>query len=79
MNLVKYALTICDNNELHLVKDEFTLKPDENSPQIDEAVWQAWLKKNKAQDAFRYERRLKAMALVAVFLTLGALTWRFIG
>jgi len=55
------------------------LEPDENSLQIDEAVWQAWLKKNKAQDAFRYERRLRAMALVAVFLTLSALLWRFIG
>ncbi len=65
-------------NGLRLVKDGFTLQPDKNSPQIDEAVWQAWLKKNKGQDAFRYERRLRAMALVAVFLTLSALLWRFI-
>ena len=66
-------------NGLRLVKDRFTLQPEQNSPQIDEAVWQAWLKKNKEQDAFRYERRLRVMALVAVFLMLSALLWRFIG
>jgi hypothetical protein len=57
------------------VKDGFILQPDKN-PQIDEAVWQAWLKKNKIQDRFRYERRLKVMALVAVFVTLLALLWK---
>jgi len=52
------------------------LQPDKNS-QIDEAVWQAWLEKNKAQDRFRYERRLRVMALVAVFVTLITLLWEF--
>jgi len=54
------------------------LQPDKN-PEIDEAVWQAWQKKNKALDRFRYERRLRIMALVAVFGTLSALLWRFVG
>ena len=53
-------------------------QPDKNS-QIDEAVWHAWLKKNEAQDRFRYERRLRAMTLVAVFVTAGVLMWKFIG
>jgi hypothetical protein len=52
------------------------LQPDKD-PQIDEAVWQAWLEKNKAQDRFRYERRLRVMALVAVFVTLITLLWKF--
>ena len=51
--------------------------PDKNS-QIDEGVWQAWLEKNKAKDRFRYERRLRVMALVAVFVTLLALLWKFV-
>ena len=61
-----------------LVKDEFMSQADKN-PEIDEAVWLAWLKKNKAQDRFRYERRLRVLALVAVFVTVSALLWRLIG
>jgi len=64
-------------NRLHLVKDGFLLQSDKNS-QIDEGVWQAWLEKNKAKDRFRYERRLRVMALVAVFVTLLALLWKFV-
>jgi len=53
------------------------LQTSENS-QIDEAVWQAWLKKNKAQDRFRSERRLKATRMVAaVLVTVSALLWVF--
>jgi len=55
------------------------VKPEQNSPQLDEAVWQAWLKKNKAQDQVRYEKRLKALALVAVFLIVSVLLWKFVG
>ena len=47
-------------------------------PQIDEAVWRAWVEKNKAQDKFRFARRLKIMGVVVVFLTVSALLWRFI-
>ena len=47
--------------------------------EIDEAIWKAWLEKNKAQDRFRYERRLKVMALAAVFIVVSALLWRFVG
>ena len=50
----------------------------DKDPQINEAVWRAWVEKNKAQDKFRFERRLKVMGGVAVFLTLSALLWRFI-
>jgi hypothetical protein len=54
------------------------LQSDKN-PEIDEVVRQAWLKKNEALDRFRFERRLRIMALVAVFATLSALLWRFVG
>ena len=54
------------------------LQPDKNS-QIDEAVWQDSLKKNKVQGRFRYERRLRVMALIAVFVMVGALLWKFVG
>jgi hypothetical protein len=44
----------------------------------DETVWQAWLKKNKAQDRFRYERRFKIAALLMVFVVVSAMLWGFI-
>jgi hypothetical protein len=53
------------------------LRAGENS-EIDETTWQAWLEKNRAQDRIRYERRLRAMALVAVFLTVSGLLWKLI-
>jgi hypothetical protein len=63
-----------------LVKDIIvTLHPDRNLRQMEEAVFQAWLERNRAQDVLRYERRLRILVLAAVFLTFGALVWRFIG
>jgi hypothetical protein len=53
------------------------LHPDTNQ-QFDEAVWQAWLQKNKAQELIRYKRRLRVMALAAVFAMLIAVLWKFV-
>jgi hypothetical protein len=50
----------------------------DKDPQIDEDVWRAWVEKNKAQDKFRFARRLRIMGVVAVFLTLSALLWRLV-
>ena len=61
-----------------LVKNDLMLQADKN-PQIDEAVWQAWEDKNKAQDKFRFARRLRVLAFVMVFLAVSALLWRFTG
>ena len=47
--------------------------------EIDEALWQAWLKKNEALDKFRLARRLKVMGVAALFLMVSALLWRFTG
>ena len=50
----------------------------DKGPGINEAVWRAWVEKNKAQDKFRFARRLKVLVVVAVFFTVSALLWRFI-
>ncbi len=50
----------------------------DKDPQIDEAVWRAWLEKNKAQDKFRFARRLRIMDVVAVFFTVSSLFGRFL-
>ena len=60
------------------VKTQFMLQTDKN-PQIDETVWQAWVEKNKAQDKFRFARRLRVMGFVTVFLAMSALLWRLTG
>jgi len=48
---------------------------DDRPKQLDEAVWQAWVNKNKAQDEFRFMRRLRVTGFVLVILTAGALLW----
>jgi hypothetical protein len=54
--------------------------PQENKgPQLDEAVWQAWLEKNKAEEKLGFMRRRRAAGFVMLFLTVGVLLWRFIG
>jgi hypothetical protein len=53
------------------------MRQTDQNQQHDEAVWQAWIKKNKAQDKFRFARRVKVMRFAVVFLLAGALLWRF--
>jgi hypothetical protein len=50
----------------------------DKEPRIDEAVWRAWVEKNKAQAKFRFAGRLRVMVVVAVFLTVSALLWRLL-
>jgi hypothetical protein len=64
---------------LELVKDNNFMSQPSKDSEIDEAIWNAWLAKNKAQDRFRYERRLRIIALTAVFIVVSALLWRFVG
>ena len=49
------------------------------NPELYEAAWQAWIKKNEAQDRFRFKRRLRVIGFVAVVALAGALLWRFAG
>ena len=51
----------------------------ETKIELDEAVWDAWIRKNKAQDTLRSARRLRAIFFVAVPLIVSALLWRFTG
>lgn len=48
---------------------------NEQNPEIDERVWQAWIKKNEAKDKASLARRIRIIGLLSVFLVLGAL-WR---
>lgn len=43
--------------------------------ELDEAVWQAWLKKNKAQEKFRFARRVRVACFAFVFLLGAVLLW----
>ena len=49
------------------------------SAELSEAVWQAWIKKNEAQDSFRFKRRLRVMGFVATFGVVAALLWKLTG
>ena len=51
------------------------LQTDKN-PELDERVWQTWIKKNEAQDKVRFARRLRITGLVTAFLALSALLWK---
>ncbi len=51
------------------------LQTDKNT-ELDERVWQAWIKKNEAQDKVRFARRVRVIGLVTAFLALSALLWR---
>jgi len=51
----------------------------ETKIELDEAVWQAWIKNNAAQDRLRFARRLRAIFFVVVPLVISALLWRFSG
>jgi hypothetical protein len=45
-------------------------------PELDERVWQAWIKKNAAQDKVRFARRVRVLGMLTAFLGLIALLWR---
>jgi len=47
----------------------------DKSPELDERVWQAWIKKNAAQDKVRFARRVKVLGMATAFLGLIALLW----
>jgi hypothetical protein len=56
-----------------------TMTKTEIKIELDEAVWDAWIKKNKAQDTLGFARRLRATFFVVVPLIVAALFWRFTG
>jgi hypothetical protein len=48
-----------------------------DNPKLDEAIWQAWVKKNEVCDRLRFERRVRIPAVAASIAGLTALLWRF--
>jgi hypothetical protein len=48
-----------------------------DSPELDAAVWQAWIKKNEIRDRLRFERRVRILAVAVGIAGLTALLWRF--
>ena len=54
-------------------------RPQSNNsdPQLDEAVWNAWVKKNEIKDKIRYARRKKVLGILLVLGVVVLLTWRF--
>ena len=50
-----------------------------SDPQLDEAVWDAWVKKNEAKDKISFARRKKALGIVLIIVVVALLVWRFTG
>lgn len=51
---------------------------DRKDPEIDEGVWELWLKKNELRDRLSYERRLKITVLIAICVVVGTVVAGFI-
>ena len=54
-------------------------RPQANNsdPQLDEAVWNAWVKKNEIKDKIRYARRKKVLGILLVLGVVVLVAWRF--
>jgi len=52
--------------------------PRLENPQVDEAVWQKWLKKHERLDEIRRARRLKVVIVLAAVSAVGFLVQRFL-
>jgi len=50
----------------------------DNSPQLDERVWDEWLQKNRDKDKARFSTRLKVLRTVSAIFMLVALFWIFV-
>jgi hypothetical protein len=50
---------------------------ENDKTEVDEEIWQAWIKKNEALDRLRFARRLRILALLAAIAGVTALLWRF--
>jgi hypothetical protein len=55
--------------------DDRTSQPS-NDPQLDDAVWNAWVKKNETQDKIRFARRKKMLGVILILGVVVLLVWR---
>jgi len=49
-----------------------------NDPQLDEEVWQAWVRKNETRDRVRLARRKKLLALALMLGVAAIVLWRVV-
>jgi hypothetical protein len=49
-----------------------------NDPQLDEEVWQAWVRKNEIRDRVRLARRKKLLALALIVGVAAIVLWRVV-
>jgi hypothetical protein len=60
--------------------DEVSLTNEHGSqdelPQLDEAVWKAWVQKNEAKDRIRSARRPKILGFVVILGAILMIVWR---
>jgi hypothetical protein len=48
-----------------------------DNPELDAAVWQAWIKKNEVRDRLSFERRRRILTVAVGIAGVIALLWRF--
>ena len=48
------------------------------NPQLDEEIWQAWLRKNEVKDRVRLARRKKLLAIVLTLGIVAIVLWRIV-
>jgi hypothetical protein len=56
--------------------DDRPVQPNSRDPQLDEAVWNAWVKKNEIKDKIRFARRKKMLVVILVLGVVVLLVWR---
>jgi len=49
-----------------------------NDPQLDEEVWQAWVRKNEIRERVRLARRKKLLALALIVGVAAIVLWRVV-
>ena len=59
--------------EVSLMHDHGT---QNDSPQVDEAAWKAWVQKNDAKDRIRSARRKKILGFVVILGVILIILWR---
>jgi membrane protein required for beta-lactamase induction len=48
------------------------------NPQLDEEIWQAWVRKNEVKDRVRLARRKKLLAIVLTLGIVAVVLWRIV-
>lgn len=56
--------------------DDRSLQPNRD-PQLDEAIWNAWVKRNESKDKIRLARRKQLLCIILVVGVVVLLIWRF--